>query len=69
MSKNNDRIVYSLNVIDIQAVAVEEFGRALTEVEMEIVEREIGDYIAWRDAIEFTIKHHLNLQRNQTSDE
>ncbi|MGA2622969.1 MAG: hypothetical protein ABSF91_03870 [Bacteroidota bacterium] len=48
---NTERIVYSLNVEDIQTVANQELGRDLTLKEIEVVERELGDYIPWFDII------------------
>jgi hypothetical protein len=48
---DTERIVYSLNVEDIQTVANEELGRDLTLKEIEAVERELGDSIPWFDII------------------
>jgi hypothetical protein len=56
---DEEHIVYSINVEDIQNVASEEFGRALTEEEVKIVEDKLGDYIKWYDAIMFTIMNHI----------
>ena len=52
---SNDRIIYSINVKDIQAVAIEEIRRQLTTDEIKKVERKIGDYIDWYGAVEMTI--------------
>ncbi len=52
---SNDRIIYSINVEDIQTVAIEEIRRQLTTDEIKKVERKIGDYIDWHGAIEMTI--------------
>ncbi|HEX3561127.1 MAG TPA: hypothetical protein VHU19_18180 [Pyrinomonadaceae bacterium] len=57
--EDNKRIVYSLNVADIQNVASEEFGRILTADEVEIVEKNLGDYIKWYDIIEMVINNHI----------
>jgi hypothetical protein len=57
--EDDGRIVYSLNVTDIQHVALEEFGRILTEDEIEIVEENLGDYIKWYEIIEMTINNHI----------
>jgi hypothetical protein len=56
-----ERIVYSLNVEDIQAVAVERFGRPLAESELKIVEDNLGDYIQWYDIIEEVITIHVRM--------
>lgn len=61
--KDNNHVVYSLNIDDIQNVAVEEFGRTLTADELEIIEDNLGDYIKWYDIIEMTINEHLEIQR------
>ncbi len=67
--EGDSRIVYSLNVEDIQTVAVEEFGRALTKDELEIIEDNLGDHIQWYDAIETAIRLNLDIkQRGKSSD-
>ncbi len=62
-----ERIVYSLNVFDIQRVAVEEFGRALTEDELKTTENSLGDYIHWYDAIEMAIRDTLESEHRRKS--
>ena len=52
---SNDRIIYSLNVEDVQTVAEQELGREVSTEEIETVEREIGDYIKWYDMIHITM--------------
>ncbi len=54
---NNDRIIYSINVEDIQTVAVEEIQRQLTADEIKKVEQKVGDYIDWYGAIEMAINN------------
>lgn len=53
--KNNDRIVYSINVEDIQTVAIDELGRPLTNKEVKLVEEKFGDYLGWYEAIALAI--------------
>ncbi|OGC00637.1 hypothetical protein A2V82_04545 [candidate division KSB1 bacterium RBG_16_48_16] len=48
---NEERIIYSINIADVQNVATEELGRKLTKKELKIVEDKIGDYIDWYEAI------------------
>ena len=50
-----DKIVYSINVEDIQNVAEEQLGRELTEKEVHFVEDRLGDYIDWYDSISFAL--------------
>lgn len=56
---DNDRIVYSINVGDMQEVANHVFERALTKEELLLVEDSIGDYIDWFQAIEDSIRKHV----------
>jgi len=51
MNHNENTIVYSLNVEDIQTVALQELDRELTKDELKIVEDEIGNHIKWYDII------------------
>ena len=54
----NDRIIYSLNVIDTQDVAKQVLKRRLTKKEIALVEESVGDYIDWFQAIENAIREH-----------
>ena len=46
------RIIYSINVEDIQTVADEVLKRPLTEAEIAKIEDAVGENISWFDAIE-----------------
>ena len=66
---DTSRIIYSINIEDVQNVAEEELGRKLSERELEIVKDKIGDYIDWYSAIDLTIRNEiLNLGKNATSE-
>lgn len=52
----NERVVYSINIEDIQTVAEEELDRELMPQELKLVEDKIGDYIDWFEAISSAIK-------------
>ena len=54
----NDRIVYSINVDDIQEVACQVLERDLTKEELILVENSVGDYLDWFQAIENSILEH-----------
>jgi len=54
MEDKND-IVYSLNILDIQTVAIQEIDRELTEDEIEKIKDLIGEKINWYDAINDSI--------------
>jgi hypothetical protein len=56
---DENRIVYSINVEDIQTAAMEEIDRPLTEEEVEIIADKLGDYIKWYDAIADSIRYYL----------
>ncbi len=58
--RDYERVVYSINAEDIQTVAVKEFGRALTEKELSVVEEKLGDCIKWYEAIEMAISIFLD---------
>ena len=49
MDKN--QIIYSLNIEDIQTVAIQEIDRELTDNEIEKVKNSISKKIDWYDAI------------------
>jgi len=54
--KNNDRIVYSINIDDIQNVANQVIDRPLTKKEIALVENSVGNYLDWFQAIENSIR-------------
>ncbi len=61
MEDKND-IVYSLNIEDIQTVAIQEIDRELTEDEIEKVKDLIGEKINWYDAILNAIIEKIGLR-------
>jgi len=54
-----DRIVYSINVSDIQEVANQVLERDLTKKEISLIEDSIADHIDWFQAIEDSICKHI----------
>ena len=50
-----DRIIYSINVEDLQNVAEQELERELTDEEIRNVEKRLGEYIDWYGAIASTL--------------
>lgn len=56
---DTSKIIYSINVEDVQNVAEEELGRKLSKKELEIIEDKIGDYIDWYGAINITVKNEI----------
>lgn len=53
------KIIYSINIEDVQRVAEEELGRKLSKKELEIIEDKIGEYIDWYSAIDITIQNEI----------
>lgn len=56
---NNNKIIFSLNVEDIQNVALEEIGRELTDKEMNHIAEHIPDYIQAHEAIAHCIAEQI----------
>ena len=48
---NPEKIIYSINIEDVQNVAEQELERKLTAKELRLVEKKVGDYINWYEAI------------------
>lgn len=46
-----EKIIYSINIEDIQNVAEQELERKLTAKELKLVEGKVGDYINWYESI------------------
>jgi len=46
-----EKIIYSINIEDIQNVAEQELERKLTAKELRLVEDKVGNYINWYEAI------------------
>jgi len=49
--KNNNDIVYSLNIDDIQTVSTQEIDRELSEEEIEKIKDLIAEKINWYDVL------------------
>jgi hypothetical protein len=47
---------------------MEEYGRALTNAELEIIEDNLGDHIKWFDIIDDAISLHLKLPRKESKE-
>jgi hypothetical protein len=55
--KASERVVYSINIEDIQTVAEDELERKLNREELKMVQDKIGDHIDWFEAISSAIKN------------
>lgn len=56
---NSEKIIYSINIEDVQNVAQDELGRDLTQQELKVIEDKIGDYFDWYDSISFAISSNI----------
>jgi hypothetical protein len=65
MRKN--KIIYSINIEDIQNVAGKELGRELTVEEIRIVEDKIGDQIDWYGAISDVLDKYIAIKEQSDS--
>ena len=50
-----DKVIYSLNIEDVQNVALDLLGRKLEDNELSVIENKVGNYIDWFQAIETAI--------------
>ena len=48
---DTEKIIYSINIEDVQNVAEQELERKLTAKELRSVEKKVEDYINWYEAI------------------
>ena len=48
---DTEKIIYSINTEDVQNVTEQELERKLTAKELRLVEKTVGDYINWYEAI------------------
>ncbi len=56
---NTSKIIYSINIEDVQNVAEEKLGRKLADNELKIIEDKIGDYIDWYSAIDMALQNEV----------
>jgi len=63
-----NKVFYSLTVGDIQTVALEIYGRELTNEEIDRIDNQIADNIPWFDLIDDAISEILDLLPSADSD-
>ena len=51
VSNIQNRVIYSLEVEDIQRVCSEQCCRELTEEEIRLIENKVGDYFDWYETL------------------
>jgi hypothetical protein len=57
---DTSRVIYSVNIEDVQTVAEEELGRRASKKELKIIEDKVGDYIDWHEAIRLALNDAVN---------
>jgi len=62
--KKTNRIIYSLNVEDVQEVARQTVKRKLTQEEISLVEESVGNHIDWFEAIESAILNRIEERKS-----
>lgn len=63
----NDKIIYSLNIEDVQNVANEELERNLSPNEIQKIIEAIGEKINWYDAISSSINEKITSASRTTN--
>ncbi len=61
---DTSKIIYSINIEDVQTVAEDELGRKLNRRELKISEDKIGDYVDWHGAILSVISEIEEVDNN-----
>ena len=56
---NTSKIIYSINIEDVQNVAEEKIGRKLMNKELKIIKDKLGDYIDWYSAIDMAMQNEV----------
>lgn len=66
---NNEDIIYSLNIEDLQVVAKVIYGKKLSNEQIEIVSDKVGDVFAdWFEKVEFAMDLALDLKKLEEPD-
>lgn len=60
MMYRGNKVVYSINVADLQTVSNRILKRALTDKELGVIQASVGDFIDWFHAIESAIYQHVD---------
>ncbi|MCX6260674.1 MAG: hypothetical protein NTY95_07540 [Bacteroidia bacterium] len=62
---NTSKIIYSINIEDIQNVAEEYLGRQVSKKDLKVIEKKLGDYIDWHEAIVLAIDDAVTIKKNR----
>ena len=56
----SEKIVYSMNVNDLQEVSRQVIERPLTKMEIVLIGESVGEYVDWFQAVESAIRKHIS---------
>jgi len=65
----NKKIIYSINIEDVQDVARQELDRELTAVELRIVEDKIGDQFDWYGSITDILDEYITTPESSDDED
>ena len=65
---NPEKIIFSIDVSDVQTVAEESFGRQLTESELNTIAQNIINHFNWFRSVENAIAKELKIPKTQDED-
>lgn len=66
MRKN--RIIYSINIEDVQSVAEQELDRELTIDELKIVADKIGEHVDWYGSINAVLYEYITTPKSAANE-
>ena len=66
---DTSKVIYSINIEDVQDVAEEELGRRASKKELKIIEDKVGDYIDWHEAISLSLNDAVSSQKSKSESE
>jgi hypothetical protein len=59
------KVIYYINVEDLQNVAEQELDRKLTDKEIDLIGEKLGDHIGWYEAILETINDVIVVEQEK----
>jgi len=62
---SKEKIIYYINVQDLQAVAEQELERTLTDKEIDLIGDKLGDHVNWYEAIASAIGDVIGIGKEE----
>jgi hypothetical protein len=66
MKYRSNKIIYSINVTDLQTVSNRVLQRSLTNKEVAVIQDSVGDFVDWFGSIESAIYKHVDQNEMST---